>query len=72
VKKVLFSGLLIVVLAIAAGGVWAWENIGPGRVCAREHAAQFDGFGPDVRTYPTEEAALSRFGRYPGIRGDLP
>jgi hypothetical protein len=71
-KKVLFAGLVILVIVGMAGGVWAWENIGPGRVCATQHSTTFDGFGPDVRTYPTVEGALARFGRYPGIRGDLP
>jgi hypothetical protein len=37
-----------------------------------EHSTTLDSFGAEVRTYPSIEAALTRFGAYPGVRGDLP
>ena len=61
--------LIFAAIASVAGSVWAWQNFGPGRVCAQEHLVTLD-FGANA--HPTVEAALTRFGRFPGVRGDLP
>jgi hypothetical protein len=70
-KNAALAVLVVVVVAGLVGGIWAWENLGPGRVCAQEHSVILE-YGPDQRTYPTVEEALTRFGRFPGIRGELP
>ena len=51
--------------------VFWWETVGPGRLCEFEQSVTNDFVG-DSRGYATVEDALARFGRYPGIRGDLP
>jgi hypothetical protein len=69
-KKLVIVVLVVVAVGGIAGGVWAWENFGPGRPCDLEHSVSLE-YVSDVRTYPTVEEALTRFGRFPGIRGDL-
>lgn len=71
-KKAVLAVLAAVAIIGIAGGVWAWENIGPGRVCEVYHSTTFDFGGPGRHAYPTIEAALARFGRYPDVRGSLP
>jgi DNA-binding transcriptional regulator of glucitol operon len=34
-KNAVIAVLVVVTVAGLAGGIWAWENLGPGRVCAR-------------------------------------
>jgi hypothetical protein len=68
VKKAI---VVLIVVAGVAGGVWAWENVGPGRTCEQQHSATLE-YAPDQRTYPAVEEALTSFGRFPGIRGNLP
>jgi hypothetical protein len=71
VKNAVISVLVVVAVASTVGGVWAWETFGPGRVCDQEHATVLE-YGPEGRSYPTVEEALTRFGRFPGIRDELP
>jgi hypothetical protein len=70
-KNAVITVLIVVIVAGLAGGIWAWETIGPGGVCGQEHSVTLE-YGPDQRTYPTVQEALTRFGQFPGIRGDLP
>ena len=69
-KNVVIDVLVVVAVAGVAGSVWAWEHLGPGRACDQEHSTIME-HGSDPRTYPTVEEALTRFGRLPGIRGEL-
>lgn len=70
-KPALIAALVVAAVGGIAGGVWAWENVGPGRLCDVEHSVSLE-YGADVRTYPTVEEASRRFGSFPGIRGNLP
>ena len=70
-EHAIIAVLVVVTAAGLAGSVWVWENYGPGRACDQEHSTILE-YGPDQRTYPTVEEALTRLGHFPGVRGDLP
>jgi len=61
----------VLLIGAIGTGVWAWETVGPGRLCDVEKSVTME-FGPGVRSYPSVEEALLRFGRFPDIRADLP
>jgi hypothetical protein len=71
-RKILFACLAVICVVALTGAVWAWENVGPGRTCEMEHSTTFDFGAGGGNGYPTIESALARFGRFPGIRGQLP
>jgi hypothetical protein len=69
-KEALIAGVAPFLAVGLLGGVWAWENVGRESVCEGFREVVFDGAGG--RAYPTIELALARFGRFPGVREQLP